>query len=95
MRTRPFGNTCRKNRRRNSRLKRIGFATAHEASLLDQELLRRDEIWFAERDVAGATRLYSLRDLKVRKDLEIRKHYLRGRFGAGPRAGELRKWRAE
>ena len=62
--------------------------TTHESNLLDQELLRRDEIWFAEKDPAGATHLYSLIDFKVRNDLEIRKHYLQGRFGAVPFLGD-------
>ena len=61
----------------------------HESNLLDLELLRRDEIWFAEKDQSGATKLYSLVDFKVRKDLEIRKHYLQGRFGAVPFLGNL------
>jgi AAA15 family ATPase/GTPase len=63
--------------------------TTHESSLLDLELLRRDEIWFAEKDSTSATRLYSLTDFNVRKDLEIRKHYLNGRFGAVPFLGDL------
>ncbi len=63
--------------------------TTHESSLLDQDLLRRDEIWFAEKDSAGATSLYSLLDFKVRNDLEIRKHYLQGRFGAVPFLGGI------
>ena len=63
--------------------------TTHESNLLDQELLRRDEIWFAEKDPAGATHIYSLMDFKVRNDLEIRKHYLQGRFGAVPFLGNL------
>jgi len=62
--------------------------TTHESNLLDQDLLRRDEIWFAEKDPAGATHLYSLMDFKVRNDLEIRKHYLQGRFGAVPFLGD-------
>lgn len=65
------------------------IVTTHESNLLDQDLLRRDEIWFAEKDPAGATRLYSLLDFKVRNDLEIRKHYLQGRFGAVPFLGNL------
>jgi hypothetical protein len=65
------------------------IVTTHESNLLDLDLLRRDEIWFAEKDPQGATRLYSLSDFKVRKDLEIRKHYLRGRFGAIPFLGNL------
>lgn len=62
--------------------------TTHESHLLDQDLLRRDEIWFAEKDDRAATHLYSLMDFKVRNDLEIRKHYLHGRFGAIPFFGE-------
>lgn len=65
------------------------IVTTHESNLLDLDLLRRDEIWFAEKDQSGATRLYSLADFKVRKDLEIRKHYLQGRFGAVPFLGNL------
>ncbi len=60
------------------------LVTTHESSLLDLALLRRDEIWFAEKDKTSATHLYSLNDYKVRNDLEIRKHYLQGRFGAIP-----------
>jgi hypothetical protein len=65
------------------------IVTTHESNLLDLDLLRRDEIWFAEKDHEQATRLYSLADFKVRKDLEIRKHYLQGRFGAIPFLGSL------
>jgi len=65
--------------------------TTHESSLLDLELLRRDEIWFAEKDSTSATKLYSLTDFNVRKDLEIRKHYLSGRFGAVPFLGDVNR----
>jgi len=65
------------------------IVTTHESNLLDQDLLRRDEVWFAEKDQTAATRLYSLLDFKVRNDLEIRKHYLQGRFGAVPFLGNL------
>ncbi len=71
------------------------IVTTHESNLLDLDLLRRDEIWFAEKDQQGATRLYSLVDFKVRKDLEIRKHYLQGRFGAIPFLGDLDNMLAE
>ncbi|MGA2737086.1 MAG: ATP/GTP-binding protein [Bryobacteraceae bacterium] len=71
------------------------IVTTHESNLLDQDLLRRDEIWFAEKDRSGATRLYSLLDFKVRNDLEIRKHYLQGRFGAVPFLGNLENLRAD
>ena len=70
-------------------MQRQVLVTTHESNLLDLELLRRDEIWFAEKDSTAATRLYSLSDFKVRNDLEIRKHYLQGRFGAIPFLGNL------
>lgn len=63
------------------------IATTHESSLLTQKLLRRDEIWFAVKDRAGATSLHSLEDYAVRFDKEIRKDYLLGRFKAVPRLG--------
>lgn len=65
------------------------IVTTHESNLLDLDLLRRDEIWFVEKDTQSSTRLYSLADFKVRNDLEIRKHYLQGRFGAVPFLGNL------
>lgn len=65
------------------------IVTTHECNLLDLDLLRRDEIWFAEKDRDGATKLYSLADFKVRNDLKIQKHYLQGRFGAVPFLGNV------
>ncbi len=67
------------------------IVTTHECNLLDLNLLRRDEIWFTEKDSGGATRLYSMTDFKVRNDLEIRKGYLQGRFGAIPFLSNLDK----
>ena len=59
--------------------------TTHETTFLDLDLLRRDEIWFADKDAkTGATELYSLADYKVRTDLKIDKAYLQGRFEAVP-----------
>ena len=67
------------------------IVTTHESNLLDLTLLRRDEIWFVEKDSKGATQMYSLVDYRVRKDLEIRKHYLQGRFGAIPFLGNIER----
>lgn len=64
------------------------IVTTHESNLLDLDLLRRDEIWFVEKD-DNASHLYSLSDYKIRTDLGIRKHYLQGRFGAIPFLGNL------
>jgi len=59
--------------------------TTHDTSFLDLDLLRRDEVWFANKQQpSGATELYSLADYKVRTDLKVEKGYLQGRFGAVP-----------
>jgi len=60
------------------------IVSTHESHLLDLDLLRRDEIWFAEKDSFGATHLYSLSEFKPRNPLDIRKYYLQGRFSAIP-----------
>lgn len=58
--------------------------TSHESSLLNLELFRQDEIWFVEKDKDGSSNLYSLAEFKPRYDLDIRKGYLQGKFGAIP-----------
>lgn len=63
--------------------------TTHETSLLDLDLLRRDEIWFVEKDPSGASHIYSLAEFKIRPDLKIEKGYLNGRFGAVPFVGDI------
>jgi len=67
--------------------------TTHETNLLDLDLLRRDEIWFVEKDKAGASRLTSLAEFKykVRADLKVARGYLNGRFGAIPLVGDTRR----
>jgi AAA15 family ATPase/GTPase len=51
---------------------------------MDLDLLRRDELCFADKRQDGSTELYSLSDYKVRTDLKVDKGYLQGRFGAVP-----------
>lgn len=65
------------------------IVTTHDSNLLDQDLLRRDEIWFAEKNAQGATKLYPLSDFQPRNDLKLDKHYLQGRFGAVPFLGDM------
>ncbi|MDQ7033693.1 MAG: AAA family ATPase [Anaerolineae bacterium] len=60
------------------------IVTTHEASLLNLDLLRRDEIWFIEKDRNGKSSAYSLEDFTPRKDKDIRKGYLLGRYGSIP-----------
>ncbi|MFO8164159.1 MAG: ATP-binding protein [Desulfatiglandales bacterium] len=62
----------------------------HDTSVLDQTLMRRDQVWFVEKDEENATRLYPLSDYKPRKGEALQKGYLYGRYGALPFAGELR-----
>lgn len=64
--------------------------TTHESNLLDQEVFRQDEIWFAEKDLNGSTDLYSLSDFKEHKTIDIRKGYLSGRYGSIPFLGNLK-----
>ena len=63
------------------------IVSSHEATLLNQKLLRKDEIWFAVKDKEGATKLHSLEDYNVRFDKEIMKDYLLGRFKGVPKFG--------
>lgn len=65
------------------------IVTTHESHLLNQELLRRDEYWFVEKDKNQQSRLSSLSDYSIRNDLKIQKGYLQGRFGAIPIFGAL------
>ncbi|MFH0995007.1 MAG: AAA family ATPase [Pseudomonadota bacterium] len=61
------------------------FAT-HDVLLMDQDLLRRDEMWVTERDRDGSSTLFSFSEYKdVRNDKDIRKSYLQGRLGGIPR----------
>ncbi len=59
--------------------------TTHDDNLLDLNILRRDEIWFLQKNKLGSSTLHSLSDLKVRPDLKISKGYLNGRFGGIPK----------
>ena len=58
--------------------------TTHESSIMDQELFRRDEIWFIERDDDNNSSIYSLDRFKERYDKKLSKAYLEGRYGAIP-----------
>ncbi|MDD4772782.1 MAG: ATP-binding protein [Eubacteriales bacterium] len=64
--------------------------TTHDAWQLNGSGLRRDEIWFTEKDSDGITKLYSLADfadddgVKIRKDENFEKNYLLGKYGAIP-----------
>jgi hypothetical protein len=58
--------------------------TTHNPLLLDITLLRRDQVWFADKDHEGASFLYPLTDYKPRADESLVRGYLSGRYGAVP-----------
>lgn len=64
--------------------------TTHDTNLLDNKFLRRDQIWFTEKDDKASTDLYSLVEfkdeagVKVRNDRSYEKDYINGRYGAIP-----------
>ncbi|MBK8093243.1 MAG: AAA family ATPase [Verrucomicrobiaceae bacterium] len=68
--------------------------TTHDTILLDLDLLRRDEIWFVEKDQRSSSNLYPLSQFPVRKDLRLQRGYMQGRFGAIPFLGDLEKLHA-
>lgn len=62
--------------------------TTHDTGLLDLKLLRRDQIWFAEKDKKNMqTDIYALTEFSPRKDENIARGYLQGRYGAIPFIG--------
>lgn len=58
--------------------------TTHDTSLLDSQILRRDQVWLTEKDESGGTHLYPLTEFKPRRGENIRSGYLQGRYGAVP-----------
>lgn len=61
--------------------------TTQSSTLLQEELLRKDQIWFLEKDRFEASSLYSLNDFKstkVRNKENFEANYLKGKYGAVP-----------
>lgn len=65
--------------------------TTHESCLLDQEILRTDEIWFTQKDKGGATHMYSLSDFNISNTANIEDGYLNGRYGGIPFLSNLKE----
>jgi len=69
--------------------------TTHDTWQLSNDLLRRDEIWFVEKNAEGVSSLFSLADFvddngtKIRKDENFTKNYLTGKYGAIPKLKTL------
>ena len=70
--------------------------TTHATNLLNLELLRRDQIWFTEKNPStGVSDLYPLDSFSVRKDENIQKGYINGRYGAIPFIKDTDLWLEE
>ena len=75
--------------------------TTHDTWQLSNQLLRRDEVWFTEKDEQGISKLYSLADFvdesgaRIRKDESYEKNYLIGKYGAIPMLKSIDIFREE
>ena len=58
--------------------------TTHDTTLLDKQFMRRDQVWFASKNDAGESSLYSLAEFKIRNDKSFGKDYLGGIYGGIP-----------
>ena len=57
----------------------------HNSNLLDSKLLRRDQVWFVDKNMYGESKLYSLSDIKgIRKDEQFEQNYIDGIYGGVP-----------
>lgn len=64
--------------------------TTHNTSILKSGILKRDEIWFVEKNEEGCSEVYPLTEFKaIREGFNYEKGYLEGRFGAIPYLGDI------
>lgn len=66
------------------------FST-HDVSLLDAKAIRRDQVWFTEKDSDHVSRLFALLDFSPRKGEALEKNYLGGRYGGIPILNSLKR----
>jgi len=72
--------------------------TSHDLSTMNNEVFRRDEIWFVAKGASQDSKLYSLVEFKnskgesVRKDAKFDKQYLEGKYGADPYLRKMIDW---
>lgn len=66
------------------------WITTHDVSLLDTDILRRDQYWFVEKTEKQASVLVPLTDFSPRKNEALERGYLRGRYGGVPFISTLR-----
>ena len=79
------------NKRINNKNAQLIFTT-HDVNLLDQDNIRRDQVWFVEKNEYGSSELFSLSDFEdVREDTPFGKWYRNNKFGAVPTLKSLEK----
>ena len=66
--------------------------TTHDVNLLDQNSIRKDQIWFTEKDKYGVSEMFTLSDFEdVREDTLFAKWYMNNKFGGVPSLQSLEK----
>jgi hypothetical protein len=68
-----------------SKQSQLLFTTHNMSLLMEKDLLRKDAIWFTEKENDGTTSLFSLSDFNIRKELSFFNAYKQGKFGAIPK----------
>ena len=76
------------NKINNKRNTQLIFST-HEASIMDFNMFRKDEIWFVERNAHNCSNIFPLDKFIIRSDQKWGKAYLEGRYGGLPVFKEL------
>jgi len=65
------------------------FAT-HEVTLLDKDVFRKDQIWFAQKSKFGCSELYCANEFEgVRDNTNFELWYRTGKFGGNPKIKEI------
>ena len=64
------------------------FST-HNLMLLDEEYIRRDMVYFANKNESGATEIYRAKDFGLHKEVSILNAYRAGKLGAKPQLGSI------
>ena len=76
----------------NSNTKAQLIYTTHDTTLLDKQYVRRDQVWFTDKNEYGESTLYSLADYKIRNDKSFTKDYLSGVYDAIPNLKKFSRW---
>ena len=72
----------------NSERGQLIFST-HNLLLLDEEYIRRDMVYFANKNQSGATEVYRAKDFGLHKEVSILNAYRAGKLGAKPNMGSI------